>query len=56
MGVFAAEKGDVYALRRWFALTFVMGLVFVLGQANEYRALVAQGIKINAAGTGRCTT
>ena len=36
-GVFAAEKGDVYSLRRWFSITFVMGLIFVLGQANEYR-------------------
>jgi cytochrome c oxidase subunit 3 len=52
MGVFAAEKGDVFALRRWFALTFVMGLVFVLGQANEYRNLVADGVKINADGFG----
>jgi cytochrome c oxidase subunit 3 len=40
LGVFAAEKGDVYALRRWYALTFLMGLTFVLGQANEYRNLV----------------
>ena len=39
-GVFAAEKGDVFALRRWYLLTFFMGLVFVLGQANEYRNLV----------------
>ena len=39
-GVFAAEKGDVYALRRWFMITFVMGLIFVLGQANEYRSQV----------------
>ncbi|GAA1828909.1 heme-copper oxidase subunit III [Luedemannella flava] len=52
MGVFAAEKGDVHALRRWFALTFVMGLVFVLGQANEYRQLVHEGVKINADGFG----
>jgi cytochrome c oxidase subunit 3 len=50
MGVFAAERGDVYALRRWFTLTFVMGLVFVLGQANEYRHLVEHGIKINTDG------
>ena len=35
-GVFAAEQGNVYGLRRWFAITFVMGLIFVLGQANEY--------------------
>ncbi|MGX7680470.1 aa3-type cytochrome oxidase subunit III [Jatrophihabitans sp. DSM 45814] len=37
MGVFDAEKGNVYGLRRWFFLTFIMGLIFVLGQANEYR-------------------
>lgn len=52
MGVFAAEKGDVHSLRRWFSLTFVMGLVFVLGQANEYRTLVHEGIKINTDGYG----
>jgi cytochrome c oxidase subunit 3 len=52
MGVFAAEKGDVHSLRRWFAITFVMGLVFVLGQGNEYRHLVDEGIKINGDGYG----
>jgi cytochrome c oxidase subunit 3 len=36
LGVFDAEKGNVYGLRRWFAITFVMGLIFVLGQAGEY--------------------
>jgi cytochrome c oxidase subunit 3 len=41
-GVFAAEQGNVYGLRRWFTITFVMGLVFVLGQANEYRILVTE--------------
>ncbi|HEV2087125.1 MAG TPA: heme-copper oxidase subunit III [Cryptosporangiaceae bacterium] len=51
-GVFAAERGDVYGLRRWFAITFVMGLAFVLGQANEYRALVEEGIRINGDGYG----
>jgi len=52
LGVFAAEKGDVFALRRWFTITFVMGLIFVLGQANEYRHLVEEGIKINGDGYG----
>jgi cytochrome c oxidase subunit III len=52
LGVFAAEKGDVHSLRRWFAITFVMGLIFVLGQANEYRHLVEHGIKINGDGYG----
>ena len=36
LGVFAAERGNVYALRGWFALTFLMGLAFVAGQGNEY--------------------
>jgi cytochrome c oxidase subunit III len=52
IGVFAAERGDVHSLRRWFALTFVMGLIFVLGQANEYTNLVHEGIKINSDGFG----
>ncbi len=52
-GVFAAEKGDVFALRRWFAITFVMGLIFVLGQANEYRQLVGhEDLAINTNGYG----
>jgi cytochrome c oxidase subunit III len=52
LGVFAAETGDVYRLRRWFSITWVMGLIFVLGQANEYRMLVHDGIKIDANGYG----
>ncbi|MEV6599357.1 heme-copper oxidase subunit III [Actinoplanes sp. NPDC051346] len=52
LGVFAAEKGDVHSLRRWFTITFVMGLIFVLGQANEYVHLVEDGIKINGDGYG----
>ena len=52
LGVFAAEKGDVFALRRWFTITFVMGLIFVLGQANEYRHLVHEGVTMQADGYG----
>jgi cytochrome c oxidase subunit 3 len=52
MGVFAAERGDAYGLRRWFLLTFAMGLFFVLGQANEYRSLVHEGTTISATGYG----
>ncbi|MGH2600315.1 MAG: aa3-type cytochrome oxidase subunit III, partial [Dehalococcoidia bacterium] len=51
-GVFAAEKGDVYGLRRWFTITFVMGLIFVLGQGFEYTQLVKENIKINEDGYG----
>ena len=52
IGVFRAERGDVHGLRRWFALTFIMGLTFVLGQVNEYTNLVREGIKINGDGYG----
>jgi cytochrome c oxidase subunit 3 len=51
-GVFAAEKGDIFKLRRWFTITFVMGLIFVLGQANEYRMQVGDGNTISATGYG----
>jgi cytochrome c oxidase subunit 3 len=41
-GVFAAERGDVFGLRRWYLLTLIMGTIFVLGQAYEYRTLVTE--------------
>ncbi len=41
-GVFAAERGDVFALRRWYLLTLLLGTIFVLGQANEYRVMIIQ--------------
>ena len=52
MGVFAAERGDVFGLRRWYALTLGMGLIFVLGQANEYRSLVAEGTNMSSSAYG----
>ncbi|MEV4534825.1 heme-copper oxidase subunit III [Asanoa sp. NPDC049518] len=52
MGVFAAERGDVYKLRQWFTLTFLMGLTFLCGQLFEYHTLVGEGIKINTDGYG----
>jgi cytochrome c oxidase subunit III len=51
-GVFAAEQGNVYGLRRWFSITFVMGLVFVLGQAFEYVQLVEEGTTISSSTYG----
>jgi len=51
-GVFAAERGDVFGLRRWFVITFFMGLIFVLGQANEYRMQIHDGNTISATGYG----
>ncbi|GGO87332.1 putative cytochrome c oxidase subunit 3 [Nocardioides phosphati] len=57
MGVFAAERGQVgrngsvfnvkaWGLREWFILTYVMGAVFVGGQAFEYAHLVHEGLTI----------
>ena len=43
IAVFAAERGDVYRMRRWFLLTLVMGAIFVSAQVNEYRVLVGEG-------------
>jgi cytochrome c oxidase subunit III len=52
MGVFAAERGDVFGLRRWYTLTLVMGTFFVLGQANEYRTLITEGTTIPSSAYG----
>ncbi len=51
-GVFAAEKGDVFKLRRWFVITFLMGLIFVIGQGNEFRLEILKGNTISATGYG----
>ena len=51
-GVFAAERGDVFGLRRWYVLTLLMGTAFVLGQANEYRNLVEEGLTIPSGANG----
>jgi cytochrome c oxidase subunit 3 len=52
LGVFAAERGDVFGLRRWYVLTLLMGAVFVGGQANEYRHLYSDHLTIATNGYG----
>ncbi|QCC76963.1 aa3-type cytochrome oxidase subunit III [Nocardioides daphniae] len=63
MGVFAAERGQVgragslfnvkaWGLREWFILTYVMGAVFVAGQALEYVELVHHGVTIQDSAYG----
>jgi cytochrome c oxidase subunit 3 len=63
MGVFAAERfqprrtGKLLDIRRWgmeewFVLTFVMGAVFVSGQAYEYAELVSHGITVSSSPYG----
>ncbi|MDE0775069.1 heme-copper oxidase subunit III [Nocardioides sp.] len=61
LGVFAAERGQVgragglldfrkWGLREWFILTYVMGAVFIGGQALEYAELVHEGITMGGDG------
>jgi cytochrome c oxidase subunit 3 len=63
LGVFAAERGQVgrsggvldvgkWGLREWFVLTYLMGAVFVGGQAVEYASLVQEGITIQDSAYG----
>ncbi len=51
-GVFAAERGDVFGLRRWYLLTLIMGTIFVLGQSYEYWNLVHEGTTISSSAYG----
>jgi cytochrome c oxidase subunit 3 len=51
-GVFKAEQGDVFALRRWYLITLALGTIFVLGQANEYRTLIEEGTTISSTAYG----
>jgi cytochrome c oxidase subunit 3 len=63
LGVFAAERGQVgrqgsilkiggWGLREWFVLTYLMGAVFVAGQATEYVALIEEGVTIPSSSYG----
>lgn len=58
MGVFAAEHGKVkrskglanigkWGMREWYILTFIMGAIFVAGQAWEYANLIHDGHTIS---------
>jgi cytochrome c oxidase subunit 3 len=48
LGVFAAERGDVKGLRRWFIITFLMGAFFIAGQVTEYASLVREGLTMSS--------
>jgi cytochrome c oxidase subunit 3 len=63
LGVFKAEDavvgrtGKIYqvnqwGLREWFVLTYVMGAIFIGGQAFEYAELVHEGVTIPSSGYG----
>ncbi len=59
LGVFAAERGQVgrkgsvlnvggWGLREWFILTYVMGAIFIGGQALEYTELVHEEVTLSS--------
>jgi cytochrome c oxidase subunit 3 len=52
LGVFAAERGDVRGLRKWFVITYFMGAFFVAGQIFEYTMLVQEGLTLSSAAYG----
>ena len=63
LGVFAAERGQVgragsvlkvggWGLREWFILTYVMGAVFIAGQALEYAELVHENVTLASSAYG----
>ena len=63
MGVFAAEQlkprrtGSLlnvkaWGMAEWFVLTFIMGAIFVAGQAYEYATLVSEGGTIASSAYG----
>ncbi len=63
LGVFAAERGQVgrrgsilnvpgWGLREWFVLTYVMGAVFIGGQALEYTELIHQDLTLASSAYG----
>jgi len=53
VGVWAAERGDVKKLRKWFIISFVLGVIFVVGQGYEYYELIVhEGLTIQSSGYG----
>jgi len=62
-GVFAAERGKpgrsgslfqvkLWGMREWFVLTYIMGSIFIAGQATEYAALVTEHVTISSSPYG----
>jgi cytochrome c oxidase subunit 3 len=62
-GVFAAERGrpgrtgtllqiGQWGMREWFVLTYVMGAIFIGGQATEYAELVHENVTIPSSSYG----
>jgi len=62
-GVLAAERGKpgrsgtlrqvkLWGMREWFVLTYLMGAIFIAGQATEYANLVTEHVTISSSPYG----
>ena len=47
-GVFAAERGDVFGLRKWFSVTILLGVVFLGLVAYEWTEMVINGVTVQS--------
>ena len=47
-GVFAAERGDVYGLRKWFTVTVVLGVIFLGLVGFEWYEMIVHGVTIQS--------
>ncbi|GAB3940491.1 heme-copper oxidase subunit III [Corynebacterium tapiri] len=47
-GVFAAERGDVFGLRKWYAVTIALGVVFLGMVAFEYYEMIHHHVTIQS--------
>jgi len=43
-GVFAAERGDVFGLRKWFTVTIALGVIFLGLVAYEWAEMATHGV------------
>ena len=48
LGVFAAEKGDVFGLRKWYGITVALGVIFLGMVAYEYFLMISHGVTIQS--------
>jgi len=47
-GVWAIRKNDSRRLMLWLAVSLLLGLCFLAGQANEYRMLIGEGMTLSS--------
>lgn len=48
LGVGAAGRADTAALRRWYLLTVLLGVLFLAGQIAQYRTFIAGGFGVGS--------